>query len=363
MEEALRLAELGAGAVSPNPMVGALIVRDGRILGRGYHQQFGGPHAEVNAIEDCIRCGNDPQGATMFATLEPCCHYGKTPPCTESIVRAGISHLEIATLDDCTLVAGRGMQYLAERGIEVNLGCCDEQSRRLNAGFFKLHNQGKPLVILKWAQSRDGRLAHPSGSDKHWITGPIAREHVHQLRSRCGAILVGIGTVLADDPMLNVRTATVSRQPLRVILDSHLRIPLTSKLVQTAKEQSVLICTFQQTVLAERDKTWELVDRGCEIASLPEKYGRIDLEAVLKDQLGKRQITDLLVEGGGSVLQAFWSESLVDKVFMYIAPIVIGGGEAVPAVEFAQNGQGLLEVSRKQLGNDLVLEGWLPNRP
>ena len=213
MKRALNLAARGAGWVAPNPKVGAVIVKQDQIIGSGYHRRYGLAHAEVEALQNCRNRGENPSGATMFVTLEPCCHQGKTGPCTEAIATAGISHVEIATLDDCELVAGKGAVWLREKGISVNTGYCEHQARRLNTGFFKHQKTGLPQVILKWAQSIDAKLTWPSPSQKRWITNENSRRHVHRLRHQCGAVLVGIGTVLADDPLLTVRLGRKSYQP------------------------------------------------------------------------------------------------------------------------------------------------------
>jgi len=262
MNLALELAQKGAGFVAPNPKVGAVIVSGNKIIGQGYHKSYGQNHAEVEALLDCKCRNHDPRGSTLFVTLEPCCHYGKTPPCTKAILDAGISRVEIATLDPFEQVSGNGFKLLQDKGIDVNIGLCKNQALRLNTGYFKRIHQQLPQVICKWAQSIDGKLRWPKELNKRWITGPQAREHVHRLRSQCGAILAGIETVLADDPMLNVRLQEPVKQPLRVILDSRLRIPFESKIVQSAKEYPTLICTSEES--ASKNAT-PLKEKGCEI--------------------------------------------------------------------------------------------------
>jgi len=358
MQQALRLAAKGAGAVAPNPMVGAVVVKDLGVIGKGFHRQFGCEHAEIEALNDCRKNGHDPRQGTMFVTLEPCCHHGKTPPCTEAIVRAGIAQVEIAVLDEFALVAGKGAKWLTEHGIAVRVGCCEQEARRLNAGFFKLHKQGQPQVILKWAQSLDGKLTWPKSAGRRWISNEQSRRHVHQLRSRCGAILVGVGTVLADDPLLTVRLRVSGRQVLRVVLDSHLKIPIESQLVQSAREVPVLICTLHQAVIAESEKVTVLRDLGCEIIPLAEYERRVDLEAVL-NELGKRSVTDLLVEGGAAILKAFLRRNLADKVMVYIAPTIIGEGAGVVMLDFTARYEELQDVRVRRFGGDVLVEGYL----
>jgi len=359
MRLALRLANKGAGAVCPNPQVGAVIVKDGEIIGKGYHRRFGGDHAEVAAIKDCAHRGNTADGAVMFVTLEPCCHHGKTGPCTEAIAQAGIKVVEMATLDDCKLVAGGGAKWLREHGIEVRTGCCEKEARRLNAGFFKLQNKGRPLVILKWAQSIDGKTAWPVGSGQRWITQEAARRHVHKLRSQCGAILVGIETVLADDPLLTVRLPGVRKvRPLRVVRDSELRLPLESKLAKMDHEAGVLICCTEKAIAGNMEKVRVLrCDRGCEVLPLPGNDGLIDLCAVL-DELGRRGVTDLLVEGGAKILNSFLREKLADKVMVYVAPVLIGG-ETTAAVRLDEVSEKLTEVRIEKLGDDVLIAGYI----
>jgi len=358
MQQALRLARKGAGHVAPNPLVGAVLVKDGRVIGKGWHKKLGQAHAEVNAITDCLKNGYDPAGSTLFVTLEPCCHYGKTPPCTEAILKARIAAVEIATLDDCALVAGKGADLLRQQGVRVITGCCEHQARLLNAGFFKHQKTGRPQVILKWAESIDGKLAWPAGSPRRWLTGEKSRAHVHQIRSRCGAVLVGIGTVLEDDPMLNVRLPRTQAQPVRAILDSHLRIPPASQLVQTARRQPVIIYALISEVHQQRDKVWALVEQGCEVMETPEKEGRISLPAVL-DDLGRRGITELLVEGGPTVHRGFLREKLADQIMTYIAPVMIGDQPGLPEMNLSGSLVTLADVQIRSFDDDVLIEGYL----
>ena len=358
MLQALRLAARGAGYVAPNPLVGAVIVKAGRVIGTGFHRRFGQAHAEINALSDCQERQNDPSGATMFVTLEPCCHHGKTPPCTEALAAAGITKVEIATLDQCELVAGKGAAWLRDHGIEVTVGCCERQACRLNAGFFKFTTSHRPQVILKWAQSIDGKLAWPPAAQQRWITGPTARRHAHRLRSTCGAVLVGIETVLADDPQLNVRLRRKMPQPLRVVLDSHLRIPIESKLVQTATEQPVLICCLAGTARGAQKKVETLFNLGCTITELPASDGRLDLH-VLLHALADRGVTDLLVEGGPTVLHSFWSQQLADRLTVYIAPLIVGSDSPSVSITWTDMRAQLQDVTTTRLAHDVLIDGYL----
>ena len=361
MREALRQAVKGAGAVAPNPQVGAVIVKNGLIVGKGYHKRFGGPHAEVEAIRNCRKKGNDPSETTMFVTLEPCCHQGKTPPCTEAIKEAGITCVEIATLDECELVAGKGAVWLRKQGIDIQVGCCAKEARQLNGGFFKLQKTSQPQVILKWAQSIDGKLAWPVQAKKRWITNEKARKHVHELRSRCGAVLVGIGTALADDPLLTVRLGKRTWQPRRVVLDSKLRISPESNLVQTAPKAPLVIYSLQSSIDQQQPKVDALTERDCSIRAVPYKNGQLDLSAVLKD-LGRLGVTDLLVEGGAAILKSFWEEHLADKIMVYITPAIIGNAHNVPAIHFANRFNVLKDTQITKFDDDFLIEAHLADK-
>lgn len=345
MKKAIRLAEKRAGWVAPNPPVGAILIKDGVLIGKGAHEKFGGNHAEVNALDECLKKGNVPAGATLYVTLEPCCHQGKTPPCTDAIIRAGIRRVVIATSDLNPLVAGNGFKQLRGVGITVELGCCETEARRLIAGFIKLQESGRPLVILKWAQSLDGKMARPAGSNERWLTGKKARRHVHKIRSRCGAVLVGISTVLEDDPLLNVRGVRNAAQPLRVVLDSHLRTPMNSQLVKTAPKLPLLIATSDvgvtcgtETHPTESNKSGLIAQfekRECRVQVLPADDDGILLLSVL-EHLGRLGVTELLVEGGPTILSAFLSQRLADRLMIYVSPRVMGEVYGVSGVHFLE---------------------------
>ncbi|MCP4712058.1 MAG: bifunctional diaminohydroxyphosphoribosylaminopyrimidine deaminase/5-amino-6-(5-phosphoribosylamino)uracil reductase RibD, partial [Planctomycetes bacterium] len=322
-----------------NPLVGALIVKNQQVIGQGCHRRYGGPHAEIEAINDCQNKGHDPAGATMFVTLEPCCHYGKTPPCTDAIIKAQIAKVEIATLDDFAEVAGQGANQLKNHGIEVIIGCCEKAARRVNAGFFKRLRTEQPHIILKWAQSADGKLAWPKDSKNRWITGLDARHHAHQLRSRCGAILVGIDTVLSDDPLLTVRLQGEHFQPVRVILDSHLRTPQDCKIVKTARDAPVMIYTLGD----DSNKYKYFLKMGCKVITVEPSGGYVSLTTVITD-LGDRGVNDLLVEGGAKVLKSFWEQGLADQVAIYKASEIIGN-DTVPKIEFDVGETKLTDIS------------------
>ncbi len=361
MRRALALARRGAGWAAPNPMVGAILVSQGQIVGQGWHRCFGQNHAEINALADCRRRGSDSSGATLFVTLEPCCHHGKTPPCTEAIVEAGIAEVEVATLDDFVRVNGKGVDQLRQRGVTVRVGRCEDQARRLNAGYFTLQKTSRPRVTLKWAQSADGKLAWPADSGRFWITGTVARRHVHRIRSRCEAVMVGIGTILADDPLLNVRGIVNAFQPRRVVLDSRLRIPLESRLVQTAKDFPVLLYTAVNTRIwpgppdsKDLEKIDQLQRAGVDVCVIPTGFGGLDLSAILED-LARRGVCDLLVEGGPAVLNRFLSQDLADAVLIYTSGCPIGP-EGLDSGFSINSLQQFKKVDERVLGEDMLIE-------
>jgi len=365
MREALRLAAKGAGWVAPNPMVGAVIVKEGQVVGKGYHRRFGGPHAEVEALAQCRKGQVDVRGATMYVTLEPCCHVGKTGPCTEAVIEAGIGRVEIATLDVFAAVSGKGAQRLREAGLDVTVGLCEAEARKLNGGFIMLQQSHRPLVILKWAQSEDGRLAWPiqakgegSGEASRWISNEKSRRHAHRLRSRCTAVLVGIGTVLADDPLLTVRLKGRHFQPMRVVLDSDLRIPEQCKLVQTATSWRLVVFASREAVAEQQEKVGALYELGCDIVPVASGPGGLDVGEVVRG-LGERGVTELLVEGGAKVLRSFYEASLADKVVAYVAPVRIGGGAEVARVDFLADQDSWRCVRRRRLAGDLLIEACL----
>jgi len=312
MQHALDLAARGLGNVEPNPAVGAVIVKGERIIGSGWHKKFGGPHAEINALEDCKRQGNNPKGATMYVTLEPCCHFGKRGPCTDALIAAKLKRVVVATIDPYRQVNGKGVRLLRKAGIKVDVGLCWNEARLLNAPFIKFAKTGKPWITLKWAQSADGYLAR---TDKErWITGPKSRKDVHKLRRQVGAILVGINTVLKDDPFLTPRPAK-GKKPLRIVLDNHLRIPLGCRLLRTAGKFPVLIITRNK--MLQTKKAGQIISRGAQL------IGCSNMK-ILLSELGKRGIERLLVEGGPTVISSFLKAGLADEIVVYMSPIILG---------------------------------------
>ncbi len=329
MKRAIELAKQGVGWTAPNPLVGAVVVKNGRVIGEGYHRKYGELHAERNALAACTE---DPAGATLYVTLEPCCHYGKTPPCTEIIIEKKIAKVVIGSRDPNPKVAGKGARILREHGIEVVEDYMREACDALNPVFFHYITTKTPYVVLKFAMTLDGKIATRTGASK-WITGEAARNHVHQLRGRYAGILAGIGTVLADDPMLNCRIDG-AHQPLRIILDSHLRIPMGSRLVRSAKEYPLLIVCNESAREREEgaSRIQKLEEAGAKVWTLPEKNGHPDLNALMQ-RLGEEKIDSVLIEGGGTVNEAALKAHIVHHVYAYIAPKIFGGEDAKTPVE------------------------------
>ncbi len=323
MKLALELAQKGCGWTAPNPMVGAVIVKNGEIIGSGYHQRYGQLHAERNALAACTQ---SPQGATLYVTLEPCCHYGKTPPCTEAIIENGISRVVIGSPDPNPLVAGKGVTILRQHGITVTEGVLREQCDRLNQVFLHYIQHQTPYVVMKYAMTMDGKIATHSGLSK-WITGEAARQQVQQDRHRYSAIMVGVGTVLADDPLLTCRLPD-SKNPVRVVCDTHLRTPLNSQIVQTAKDVPTIIATSCN----DEEKFALYRQTGCQICMVPEQKGHLDLQQLMQ-ALGQQKIDSILLEGGGTLNWAALQSGIVHKVQAYIAPKLFGGAEAKSPVE------------------------------
>lgn len=353
MLQALELAARGRGAVEPNPMVGAVIVRDGEIIGKGYHEFFGGPHAERNALADTGDI--DPAGATMYVTLEPCSHYGKTPPCADALIEAKFARVVVAMVDPDENVAGRGIEKMRAAGIDVEVGVCESQARELLWAYMKLRIQRRPWVLLKWAQTKNGYISLPPESGR-WISCEESLKKVHDIRSWCDAILVGISTVLADDPMLNNRSGH-GKQPVRVVLDSKLRIPLDCKLVASANELPLTIVTTDEYL--DSSKAELLVAAGAEILALPAGSGGIDLAALL-DEMGRRNWMNLLVEGGAGVLRSFIADGLADEAMVFVAPFdcedsAMTRFDVSEIFETAQRSDNMKLISRQTSGQDEML--------
>ncbi|NLI81066.1 MAG: bifunctional diaminohydroxyphosphoribosylaminopyrimidine deaminase/5-amino-6-(5-phosphoribosylamino)uracil reductase RibD [Deltaproteobacteria bacterium] len=356
MEKALQLAAKGRGRTSPNPMVGAVVVKEGLFVGSGYHAWAGGPHAEVNALRDA---GEKSRGATLYVTLEPCNHFGRTPPCTAAILKAGISRVVVGMADPNPRVQGGGAAFLRERGIEVAVGVGSDRCRLLNQPFIKHVTTGLPLVTLKAAMTLDGRIAAASG-DSRWISNERSRNFVHRLRSYLDAVLVGIETALQDDPQLTARLSSRNsfRQPIRIILDTRLRLPLSSNLVRTAETVPVWVACAED---APREAEERLRQAALDIIRLPRRDGRLDLEALL-GELGRRDITSLLVEGGSKVLGDFMERRLADDFYFFYAPKILGDPRAVAALSGTpkaniSEAQAVHSVSVRRFGSDVMLHG------
>jgi diaminohydroxyphosphoribosylaminopyrimidine deaminase / 5-amino-6-(5-phosphoribosylamino)uracil reductase len=388
----LRLAAQGRGLVSPNPLVGSLVVRDGEVVGRGFHRYDEVKHAEVWALEEA---GERARGATVYVNLEPCSHQGngkRTSPCVRALIDAGVRRVVASMIDPNPKVNGRGFEMLRAAGVEVEVGLMEREARRLNEKYAQVVTTGRPFVHLKAACSLDGRIATRAGESK-WITGPEARAASQELRREYDAILVGVGTVLADDPLLTDRTGQPRRRPLaRAVLDARLRTPPTSRLVETAREWPLLIFTAADRVLGEgrvysvtsagyasgsgenfdenRAREEILTGLGAEVVRVESRGGRLDLDAVLAE-LARRQLTSLIVEGGAEAAASFVEARLVDKATFFIAPLIIGGREAFPAVggrgaESLGDALRLRDVEVTRRGEDVEVTGYperlLPER-
>ena len=351
MKLALECAIQGIGRVNPNPLVGAVIVKDGEIIGKGYHEKYGELHAERNALANCT---TSKHGSTMYVTLEPCCHYGKTPPCTKAIIENGISKVIIGTLDPNEKMAGKGVEKLRKSGIEVVVGVLEEQCKSINEVFFHYITQKTPFVVMKYAMTMDGKISTVTGESK-WITGETAREKVHQDRSRYSAIMVGIGTVLADNPMLDCRIEN-GRNPTRIICDSNLRTPIEGNVVQTAKSIRTIIATTK----VDEDYHKVYLDNNCQILVVSPKDGRIDLQELML-KLGEMNIDSILLEGGSTLNYSALESRIVHKVQCYIAPKLFGGDISKSPV----GGKGFSEISKAvklknseitQIADDILIE-------
>lgn len=359
MRRAIELAQKGEGYTKPNPLVGAVIVKDNKIIGEGYHQLYGGPHAEVNAFRNALE---DVKGGKMYVTLEPCSHYGKTPPCALAIVENGIEEVVIGMKDPNPLVAGRGISILEEAGIKVTCGVLEEEVRELNEIFIKYITTKLPFVIMKTAMTLDGKIAAYTGDSK-WITNELSRQYVHKIRNKVSAIMVGIGTVLADDPMLTTRLEDKEgADPIRVIVDSSGRIPLEAKVLNIDSEAKTIIAVTEK---ASKEKIKMIEDKGAEVLIIPEKNNKVDLKYLMK-KLGERDIDSILLEGGSTLNYSVLDEGIVDKVISFIAPKIIGGEKAKTPVggegrEYMRDAIALKNIKVSTFGEDVVIEGRIKN--
>jgi diaminohydroxyphosphoribosylaminopyrimidine deaminase / 5-amino-6-(5-phosphoribosylamino)uracil reductase len=358
MDMALELAQKGRGFTSPNPMVGAIIVAAGKIVGRGWHKAVGGPHAEINAIEDAR---GQTHGATMYVTLEPCNHQGRTPPCTRAIIKAGISKVVVAMADPNPAVSGGGSAYLRKNGIAVVTGICETAAQKLNVFFIKHATTGLPYVILKCASTLDGKTATITGDSK-WITGPAAREHVHHLRHAVDAILVGVDTVRADDPQLTTRLGHgQTKDPVRIILDSRLTIPEHAGIISDNQAAGTILVTGPQ---AGHERRKNLLEKGVRIIETPLKNGLIDLPPLMKT-LGTMGISSILAEGGSRVAASMLNAGVVDRVCFFFAPkILAGDGIPICRGRGPENMSAAIHVENievKRFDEDILVEGDIIN--
>lgn len=358
MKRAIELAKTAIGRTSPNPMVGCVVVKDGKVISEACHERYGEFHAERNAL---TRCKEDTKGAELYVTLEPCCHYGKTPPCTEIIIEKGISKVYIGSLDSNPLVAGQGVEILKNAGIQVETGILEEECINMNEVFFHFIKEKKPFVVMKYAMTLDGKISAITGDSK-WITNEYSRNHAHYLRKIYSGIMVGINTVLLDDPMLNCRIEE-GVNPVRIILDSKLRIPMDSNIVKTAKEIRTIVAYNSNKVGNNLQRVDELKDKGIELINIPGD-DRIDMN-ILMEKLGELKIDSILVEGGAEVNSAVLKAGVVNKVYAYIAPKLITGALAKSpiggdGIELMKDAINLCNVSVKTLeGGDILVEGYV----
>jgi len=356
MQKAIALARKGSFKVSPNPQVGCLLVKKGEIISRGYHRHFGGAHAEINSLR---KAGVKAKGSTMYVNLEPCCHYGKTPPCTEAIIKAGVKEVFVGMVDPNPLVNGKGLRELKAGGVKVKLGLLEEECRKLNEYYIKYITQRLPFVVLKSAMSLDGKIATPSGDSK-WITSRVSRKYVRTLRSQMDAILVGINTVLRDNPRL--MSSHSGKKPVRVVVDSHLRIPLNARVLNS--RAPTIVASRRE---ADEKRIRSLEARGVEVIRTPKwkthPHRGLDLKYLMK-KLAAKGITSVLIEGGGKISASALEMGLVDKVLFFIAPKIVGGERSITPVE----GEGvdrigkaikLKDIRVRRFGEDFLFEGYV----
>jgi diaminohydroxyphosphoribosylaminopyrimidine deaminase / 5-amino-6-(5-phosphoribosylamino)uracil reductase len=362
MTAALNLAEKGRGFTSPNPMVGAVVVKDHRIIGKGFHEEAGKPHAEANAIDNAKET---PKNAVLYVTLEPCHHTGRTPPCTQKIISAGIKRVVVAMEDPNPNVCGGGNKYLRQMGVDVAVGVCEQEAKKQNEVFIKYVKTNRPFVILKWASTLDGRIASKTG-DAKWISNEFSRDRVHQIRHSVDAIMVGIGTITADNPKLTARLSGLingkkERNPIRLVLDTALSIREDAELLR--QDAKTIMITGDLTEQPEKLlKKKHLAENGVRVLEMPVNQGRIDLNALL-DQLGHMGITSLLIEGGSRVIASALSQKIADQVILFYGPKILGGNDGIPAVngigpEKIADAVHLKDISIQRIGDDLMITGY-----
>jgi diaminohydroxyphosphoribosylaminopyrimidine deaminase/5-amino-6-(5-phosphoribosylamino)uracil reductase len=359
MEQALSMAKLALGQVSPNPAAGAVIVKNGEVIGKGYTQPPGSSHAEIVALQ---QAGPEAKGATLYVTLEPCCHYGRTSPCTQSIITAGISEVHMAILDPNPAVNGKGKAELENAGIKTFLGECEKKAREINEAYIKFQLTGLPFITIKYAMSLDGKIATWTGDSK-WISGEESRHFVHNMRYINDAIMAGVNTVLADDPQLTARCGggrggTAKKQPLRIIIDGMGLTPVTAKVF--TEPGKTLLVLGRKTTEMEREAYCRV---GAELFEIPSENGYIELK-ILMEELGKRQIMSILVEGGSILFGSLFDQKLVDKVAIFVAPIIIGGEKAKTAiggrgVDKVMDAVKLKNISEERFGDDVMFVGYI----
>ena len=357
MKRALDLAKAGEGFTSPNPLVGAVIVKEGRIVGEGYHKAYGENHAEVEAF---LNAKEEVEGGTMYVSLEPCSHHGQTPPCANLIVEKGIKKVVIGMKDPNPLVSGRGIEILEKAGIEVVTGLMEEEAKKQNEVFIKYITSGLPFVLMKTAMTLDGKIATSTGNSK-WITGGSSRDYVHKIRGKMSAIMVGIGTILADNPSLTTRIeGQIAKDPIRIIVDSSGRIPMDARVLKLESKSKTIVVLTEK---AEEQKIRRLEEAGVQVIRSPLKEGRVDLTFLMRE-LGKRKIDSILLEGGSELNYIALREGIVDKVQSFIAPKIIGGATAKTPVD----GEGIQQLSEAiclkdmevhRFGQDFMLEGYI----
>ncbi len=357
MRRVLQLAEKGRGKTRPNPMVGAVIIKNGRLVGEGYHKKAGGPHAEISALK---QAGIQARGAEMYVSLEPCCHHGRTPPCTEAIIQSGIKKVYVGVRDANPLVAGKGIRRLKKMGIEVHSGILKKECLRLNEVFFKFIRTNTPFVYLKSGMSLDGKIATTTG-ESQWITGPQPRALVHKLRNEVDAILVGAGTVVKDNPSLTTRLGKrKGRNPVRVVLDPECKIPLSAKVFANCREETVIYASRTGLPLPRKKS---LSQKKVLVLNFDCRNNEIPLQQLMLE-LGRQGITSVLIEGGSQVNASALRENIVDKVMLFMAPLIIGGASAPgvvggPGIKSLQEALNIKDMNVRSVGRDFLIEGYL----